>query len=111
MTLVPYLLVAAYGLKLAWTGETYATEPGGRRGDLVCSAIAAVYAAAMLYAGGLTFLLLSAVIYAPGTALYVLARRERQQTVFTPGERLLFGLVVVAALVGVYRLLSGAIAV
>jgi len=38
-------------------------------------------------------------------------RRERQQTVFTPGERLLFGLVVVAALVGVYRLLSGAIAV
>ena len=23
MTLVPYLLVAAYGLKLAWTGETY----------------------------------------------------------------------------------------
>ena len=27
MTLIPYLLVAAYGLKLAWTGETYA----GRR--------------------------------------------------------------------------------
>ena len=24
MTLIPYLLVAAYGLKLAWTGETYA---------------------------------------------------------------------------------------
>ncbi len=23
MTLVPYLLVAAFGFKLAWTGETY----------------------------------------------------------------------------------------
>jgi len=26
MTLVPYLLVAAYGLKLAWTGETYGLD-------------------------------------------------------------------------------------
>lgn len=27
MTLIPHLLVAAYGLKLAWTGETYAADP------------------------------------------------------------------------------------
>ena len=31
MTLLPYLLVAAYGFKLAWTGETYAGET--RRAD------------------------------------------------------------------------------
>ena len=30
MTLIPYLLVAAYGLKLAWTGETYAADAHGR---------------------------------------------------------------------------------
>ena len=26
MTLMPYLLVAAYGFKLAWTGETYGVD-------------------------------------------------------------------------------------
>ncbi len=110
MTLVPYLLVAAYGLRLAWTGETYATEPRGQRGDLICSAIAVVYAAAMIVAGGLTFLLLSAAIYAPGSALYVLAKRERREALFTTAERMIFGGIVVAALAGLYGLWSGAIA-
>ena len=33
----------------------------------------------MIYAGGAKFLLLSALIYAPGTLLFVVARRERNQ--------------------------------
>ena len=111
MTLLPYLLVAAYGLQLAWRGETYDAAPHGRTADLVRAAVAVVYAAAMIASGGLTFLLLSALIYAPGSALYVLARREQQATVFTPIERLAFGLVVLAALAGFYGLLSGSIAV
>src|SRR5262249_8669899 len=76
MTLVPYLLVAAYGLKLAWTGETYDKAPSGRTGDFVRGAIATAYAAGMIYAGGARFFLLSALIYAPGTILFFLARRE-----------------------------------
>ena len=68
MVLIPYLLVAAYGVQLAWRGETYAGQPGERRLDLVRGAIAALYAAGMIYAGGAKFLLLSALIYAPGHA-------------------------------------------
>jgi len=67
MTLVPYLLVAAYGCKIAWTGETYGTGASDRRGDGLRGAIATVYAAGMLYAGGAKFLLLAALLYAPGT--------------------------------------------
>ena len=33
MTLIPYLLVANYGLKLAWTGETYGADRRGRGVD------------------------------------------------------------------------------
>ena len=68
MTLLPYLLVAAYGFKLAWSGETYAAD-GARRATptSVIGAIATLYAAAMLLAGGAKFLLLSALLYAPGT--------------------------------------------
>ena len=77
MTLLPYLLVAAYGLKLAWTGETYAAGDRRRGVDWTRGAIATLYAAGMLYAGGAKFLLLSALLYAPGTILFVLARREQ----------------------------------
>lgn len=111
MTLVPYLLVAGYGLRLAWSGETYAADPRGRGGDLARSAIAVVYSGAMLLAGGLTFLLLSAAIYAPGTALYVLAQRERGAALFSARERLLFAVIVAAAAAAAYGLWSGAIAV
>ena len=78
MTLLPYLFVAAYGLKLAWTGETYEGGSRARKIDWTCAAIATVYTAGMLYAGGVKFLLLSALLYAvraavlwskPGTAI------------------------------------------
>ena len=111
MTLIPYLLVAAYGLKLAWTGATYAADPRDRAIDWVRGAIATIYAAGMIYAGGARFLLLSALLYAPGTALFIMARREQSKTVFTPVEWLIFGVVVVAAIVGLYSLATGMISI
>jgi len=77
----------------------------------VRGAIALVYAAGMIYAGGMKYLLLSAMIYAPGSALYFRARREQNERVFTPMERLAFGIVVVAALAGVYGLVSGSMVI
>jgi arginine:ornithine antiporter/lysine permease len=111
MTLVPYLLVGAYGLKLAWTGETYYKTPRGRTSNFVGSAIATVYAAGMIFAGGLRFFLLSALIYGLGTILYFLARREQKAPVFKPAEWFVFAGMVVAALVGVYGLISGWISI
>ena len=109
--MIPYLLVAAYGLKLAWTGETYAAGGRGRSVDWTRGAIATVYAAGMLYAGGAKFILLSALLYAPGTILFIIAKREQSTTVFTPVEWLIFGVVVVAAIVGLYSLATGAISI
>ena len=111
MTLVPYLLVAAFGCKLAWTGETYDGEGSQRRVDGLRSAIATVYAAGMLYAGGAKFLLLSALLYAPGTWLYYYARREQQQRVFSAAEMMVFGVVAIAAIVALVALASGAISI
>ena len=111
MTLIPYLFVAAYGLKLAWTGETYAAGGRGRSVDWTRGAIATVYAAGMLYAGGAKFILLSALLYAPGTILFIIAKREQSKTVFTPVEWLIFGVVVVAAVFGLYSLANGMISI
>jgi arginine:ornithine antiporter/lysine permease len=111
MTLIPYLLVAAFGLKLAVTRETYEARPAGRHGDLVRAAVATLYTAFLIYALGLKFLLLSAIIYAPGTALYFWARREQHQQVFARPEWALFLAAVIGAVVGVYGLAAGFITI
>ena len=110
MTLIPYLLVAAYGLKLAWSGETYQTDSRERVVDGVRGALATVFAVGMICAGG-KFLLLSAVLYATGTILYVVSRREQSKAVFTGAEAVIFAAVLVAAVAGLYGLVSGAISV
>jgi arginine:ornithine antiporter / lysine permease len=111
MTLIPYLLVAAYGLKLAWTGETYRSDDRERATDGMRGAVATVYAGSMILAGGTKFLLLSALLYAPGTVLYVLSRREQKKAVFTRAESMIFGAILVAAVAGLYGLMSGSISV
>jgi arginine:ornithine antiporter/lysine permease len=111
MTLIPYLLVAAYGLKLAWTGETYGTSLRDRATDWIRSALATIYAAGMIYAGGGRFLLLSALLYAPGTALFIIARREQKKVAFTTAEAFLFGAILAAAAIGLYGFVTGSISI
>jgi arginine:ornithine antiporter/lysine permease len=112
MTLIPYLLVAAYGFKLAWTRETYDTEPRERNKDVVIGALAAAYAMAMIYSGGLKFVLLAALLYAPGTVLFRMARRQKGEAVFASTMELaVFGITAVAAVGALFGLLTGALAV
>jgi arginine:ornithine antiporter / lysine permease len=107
--LIPYLFVAAYGFKVSKRGESYETNPEGRKRDLIIAFIAVVYTAFMIYAGGLKFILLSAVLYAPGTVLYIMARREQKATVFKPVDLIIFSITIIGALGGIYALASGLI--
>lgn len=111
MTLLPYLLVAAYGVKLAMSGETYGADARGRVAAQAISALAVTYAAAMLWAAGAKFLLLACLLYAPGTLLYIVARREQGQPVFERHELPLFALFCLAALAAVVALSSGALTI
>jgi arginine:ornithine antiporter/lysine permease len=112
MSLIPYLFVAAYGWMVSNRGETYEVRPEERRRDLVLASIAVIYTLFMIVAGGLTFILLSAVLYAPGTVLYVVARRERNLKVFeSVRDWVIFIVAAVAAIVGVVALAKGLITV
>jgi arginine:ornithine antiporter / lysine permease len=111
MSLIPFLLVAAYGFKVS-KRESYERRPEGRTRDLVIAFIAVVYTAFLIYAGGMKFVLLSAVLYGPGTLLYFWARREQNAAVFTKtSDWVIFILAVVGAVVGVYGLASGTITI
>ena len=111
MTLIPYFLVAAYGLKLAYLGDSYRADERARSVDGLRATIATLYAVGMIYAGGPTFLLLSSILYAPGTILFFLAKRERKETVFKPFEAIIFAVLALAACTGVYALAVGAISI
>jgi arginine:ornithine antiporter/lysine permease len=112
MSLIPFLFVAAYGLQLTRRGETYDVRPLERRRDLTIAAIATVYTIFLLYAGGLKFILLSAVLYAPGTALYFWARREQGKPVFTRArDWIIFIAAAIGAVIGIYWLATGYITI
>jgi predicted membrane channel-forming protein YqfA (hemolysin III family) len=61
----------------------------------------------LLFARGLKFMLLAALLYTPGTVLYFWARREQNTRVFKPAEVVIFLVAVVGALVCVYWLATG----
>lgn len=108
MSLIPFLLVAAYGLQITRRGETYNERPNERGRDLTLAILATIYTAFLLYAGGIKFIVLSAVLYAPGSLLYFWARREQGEKIFTKAsDFIILGLAVVAAVVGVYWIATG----
>lgn len=111
MSLIPYLLVAAYGFMLSKRGESYELENKERKRDLVIASVAVIYTVFMIYAGGLKFILLAAILYAPGSLLYVLARREQKKNVFLGIDWAIIAIVVTAAVFGIYSLSIGSISV
>ncbi|MBP5104647.1 arginine-ornithine antiporter, partial [Pseudomonas protegens] len=107
MILVPYLWSAAYAVLLAVRGESYEQALAERKKDLIIGSIALLYAIWLLYAGGVKYLLLSALLYAPGVVLFAKAKMELHKPIFTNVEKLIFAAVVIGALVAAYGLYDG----
>jgi len=108
-SLLPYLLVAGYGILVARRGEGYAPGEGGRGRDQAFAWIAVIYTIFMFVAAGLKYVLLVAVLFVPGTILYFWARREQKVQLFTTVELVIFGITVLAGLIGFYGLVTGLI--
>jgi len=108
MSLIPYLFVAAFGFLLARRAETYEVRPQERNRDLIIASIAAVYTFFMIVAGGMKFVLLSALLYAPGTILYFWARREQGKQLFnTSVDWLIFAAAVIGCIAAIIGLSTG----
>ena len=110
MILVPYLWSAAYAVLLCARGETYGQASAQRLKDLCIGGVALCYAVWLLYAGGVKYLLLSALLYAPGVILFAQAKREQRQPLFTHVEKGVFVCVMSGAGVAAYGLYSGFLA-
>ncbi len=107
--LLPYLLVAGYGVLVARAGIGYAAHDRGRGRDQTIAWLAVLYTLFMFLAAGVKYILLVAVLYVPGSLLYFWARREQRVRYFTSIELVVFGVTVLAGVVGMYGLLTGRI--
>jgi arginine:ornithine antiporter/lysine permease len=107
--LLPYLLVAGYGVLLARSGVSYENAPSERRRDQIFAWIAVLYTLFMFVAAGLQYVLLVAVLFVPGTVLYFWARQEQRARLFSTVELIVFGVTVLAGAAGVYGLVTGII--
>jgi arginine:ornithine antiporter/lysine permease len=111
MTLIPFFLVALYGFLLPKRNETYNIRPAERTRDLVIAGIAVIYTAFLIYAAGFKFMVLSAILYGPGTVLYFWTRSEQGKKVFAPIEWIIFIVTIVLCIVGIHGLVTGYITI
>lgn len=103
LTLIPFLLAALFAVKVAFGWDRRA---GGRGGgaEIAVAVLATVYTAFLLFAAGPKFVLVSFIVYAPATILFVMSRREQGRRLFSPGEAVLLCIAVLAAALGVLAL-------
>jgi len=110
LALLPYLLAAAYALKLGLTGEAYSGVSAGiRRKETIVAGAATAYTLFLFDAAGMKFVLLMTVILAPATLLYVKARSEHDRRLFSPAEIGLFVLIAAGGVIGAVGLWTGRI--
>lgn len=106
--LVPYIFSGAYAAKLAMQGETYGAGEN-RTVAILMGLVATAYGLWLVYAAGLSYLFMCAVLYAPGIAFYIWARRENRERIFHPVEAILAVALVAVALYAGYQMWTGAV--
>jgi arginine:ornithine antiporter/lysine permease len=112
MALIPYFLVAAFGIKAARHDiDQGSDERSVLRREYFIAAFATLYTVFLLFAGGAKFLMMSAMLYAPGSVLFILARRERDVPVFTRVEWIIFAVAVCGGIAALIGLITGAIVI
>lgn len=104
--LIPYVLTALYQLKVSI--QEKAGTPG-RTFNIVVGAVASIYGAWLIYAAGLKYLLLTAIIYGVGVVVYVLMRILKGKKPLTMAELVVAAVFVLGAIYAVQQLISGGI--
>lgn len=101
--LIPYLLSAFYQVKY-----TIQTHDRATTKQWVIGIIASIYTIWLVYAAGMDYLLLTMLLYVPGLIVYSVVQKNRHIKLKTR-DYICFGLILLFALIGIVRLLSGAI--
>ena len=109
MVLPAYLASCAYLWKICEDHEYPAQFQIKRSTALICGVLGAFYALWLIYAAGLNYLLMAAVIIALGIPVFIWARKQNdpKQPAFTRTESIFAGLLILIALWAIYAFSHG----
>lgn len=111
MILIPYFLVAAFSVKTNWQQGDALVEKQAVGFEAIQSVLALIYTAGLVYAAGAKYLLLTTLIYIPGTFLFFMARREQGEIVFSYVEAIFFLVMLAGFGVAMFKLISGSMVI
>ncbi len=113
MVLPAYFASCAYLWKLCEDGEYPTNIIYRRSGALITSILGALYALWLIYAAGLQYLMLAAIIIALGIPCYIWARKQNQpdERVFSYRECLFATILIIIAIFAIYAMARGLITI
>ena len=113
MVLPAYFASCAYLWKLCEDGEYPTNIIYRRSGALITSILGALYALWLIYAAGLQYLMLAAIIIALGIPFYIWARKQNQpdERVFSYRECLFATILIIIAIFAIYAMARGLVTI
>ena len=106
----PYFFSALYYLKLVMQGHGCDNGAGGKFSAWFAAIVGTLYGIWLLYATGWQYILITTLCYAPGTILYVWAKKEGKQKIFGRSIDLIsFAVVIVVFVISCIMLANGTI--
>ena len=111
--MIPYMLSAFYALKCCGTGESLQGLSGGNKAwTWVFAILGSVYGVWMLYASSIAYVLVCALLYAPGIILYIIRRKEENNGPIFPEayDKAVAVLLIVMFILAIVLLANGTIA-
>jgi len=106
--LIPYAFTAFYQVKYSLQEKKGTSR---RAMNIVAGLIASVYALWLVYAAGLDYLLLTAVVYAPGVLVYTWTRLRAKKMPFTIVELIIALALVAVCVLAIYKIVNGQIVI
>ena len=106
--LIPYALTAFYQLKYSIQEKKTISH---RSWNIIIGLVASLYAVWLIYAAGLNYLLLTALVYTPGILVFAWARLRQRQKLFTMYESATALALGVLCVWSIYKLVTGQIVI
>lgn len=112
MIMIPYLFSAFYFAMLCFKKDAKMDSSGELVKNRIFAIIGSIYSVWMLYSSGLTLLLLSTILYAPGLIMYIMGQKEQNKPYFAGnGEKISAAVLVLLAIASVVLLATGVVTV
>ena len=97
--MVPYVFSAFYYLKVVLHGEAKEGKMKTPAASWVIAIVGCVYGIWLLYASGVTYILVATMLYAPGTLMYIYNRKQKGMKYFDSTKDIIICACVMIALV------------